>query len=92
MVYISIFFYLVVSMNLVLNVTLETYSYHSEAAAACSFDKRVLCDLDQLQDAVDIGGKVPEFEWGWFAIEDRAATLNDCDPGIAVMKIIVATF
>ena len=68
-------------MNLVLSVTEGTFSYHSEATAACGFERRVLCDLNQLQDAVDIGGEVPEFKWGWFSIEDRAATLENCDPG-----------
>ena len=68
-------------MNLILSVTEGTYAYHSEAAAACSFEHRVLCDLEQLQNAEDIGGDLPEFKWGWFAIEDRAATLEHCDPG-----------
>ena len=68
-------------MNLILSVTKETFSFHSEAKAACGFEQRVLCDLNQLQDAEDIGGKVPEFKWGWFAVENRAATLEVCDPG-----------
>ena len=68
-------------MNLVLSVTEDTFSYHSEASEACGFEQRVLCDLEQLQDAVDIGGEVPKFKWGWFAMKDRAASLDKCDPG-----------
>ena len=71
----------VIPENLVLRVTSKNVSSHVDASAACEEEKQVLCNLDRLQDAVDIGGKVPEFKWGWFSMKDRAAKLANCEPG-----------
>lgn len=68
-------------MNLILSITSESYSYQEEAADACSFEKKVLCSLMQLESAKS-AGQIPLIEWGWFETPGRAAEIKDCIPGM----------
>lgn len=67
-------------MNLILSITSESYRYQEEAADACSFEKKVLCSLMQLESAMS-AGQLPLIEWGWFDMPGRAAEIKDCIPG-----------
>lgn len=77
----SILFISTVPSNLVLSLSSEQFWSWDEAFDACKMDRRSLCTLRELQEAVQSGGVIPDNYWGWYATQGRAAKPEKCTPG-----------